>query len=574
MFFRKYSFLLKRTASWISLFSILVVMIRCAHQGMPSGGPEDETPPEIASRNPAHLSVNVDTASTLSLKWSEWMNRKSLENGFFMNPPHLGEPQFKWSGSGVKIQFDSSFLANTTYLISISSSVSDIHSVKIEQPILWAFSTGDSLNTGGINGRVTDPLTGGSGKNILVTAYHISDTADLRIWDTQPDYKVSVSEEGLFTFQYMNPGKYRLFAWADANTDREIQIGKERIAIPPYDCIASEDTDTGKQDIVLNLNYCDTAGPRILSVKATNPKLVSVFFSAPVPDSVFNLKKKFLFYTLSDSGSDTLKVLTAGKTNNPNEVLLITRTQAYSVRYRVDPELILYLTGDSAVAADDTLRFFSNSTEDTLPPRIISSFPKNNAKNILAGDSIDLAFSEPIHMLKLGRSIQLQDSSGDTVGFSYRSSGMTGMIINPVDQLEPEHNYKVLIYPGTLEDIHRNTNKDTLRVSFTTIPMKEMTRKISGTILSEDRNIPTLLFFDHLELKRTFRFFTDSAGFIIPSLPSGKYLFQAVKDANKNKRHDTGSLKPFSFAEQKTVFPDTLVFRARFENEITVQFER
>ncbi|MCL1946404.1 MAG: Ig-like domain-containing domain [Chitinivibrionia bacterium] len=56
----------------------------------------------------------------------------------------------------------------------------------------------------------------------------------------------------------------------------------------------------------------------------------------------------------------------------------------------------------------------------------------------------------------------------------------------------------------------------------------------------------------------------------LENVPVGKYTISLIDDKNQNKKHDFGTLFPFSVGEKKISFPDTLTTRERWEVEFDI----
>ena len=68
------------------LFILLV--ISCARQGTPSGGPKDETPPKYLSSNPDTLSLNVPVDLTeIKINFDEYLILKDHQTQLVVSPP-------------------------------------------------------------------------------------------------------------------------------------------------------------------------------------------------------------------------------------------------------------------------------------------------------------------------------------------------------------------------------------------------------------------------------------------------------------------------------------------------------
>lgn len=552
----------KKSAMHPILFLLvsLSFLFRCASMQAPSGGEEDKTPPSILKLEPAHAESKVDTNAALHIRWSEWMDRPSVERGFFINPSNSGTPRFKWSGSSVTVSFDSSFQKNTTYLISMASSVCDLHGVHIDKPISWAFSTGDSLATGRISGRISS-----FSSRTLVYTYRIpqNDTTFL-MSRRKPDYVISPSKEGIFHFAYMNPGLYRIFAFEDQDGDHQFEMGKDPIAIPAYDCKTQTDTAQAQENIVLQIHPFDTTSFGVVTAQAQNARTITCMFNKGVPAPSLEQIRFFTIVSLSDSTKDSLKVINISQGQNKSELVLISDYQKQGKQYKLSIQKLMDADGNTIRSGSDTVLFYSNIARDTLAPKISSVYPSASDPLVLPGDSICIFFNKPINARFFQMKFRLADSLGKSVDCNFRDCGMMQIQIFPSREMEGNQLYRIRVLPGALSDIFRNTNRDTLKYEFHVLAKDEFTRTISGRITG-NLTQTTILGWKHLASQREFFFKTKGNQYTIERIPEGKYLFYGFLDKNQNNRYDKGKLFPFEFSENLAMFPDTVSLRGLFE---------
>ena len=154
----------QRVLPFAAALGLAGLLIQCAGQIQPPGGPPDTVPPRIIRTLPDSNAVRVQTGS-VELEFSEYVDRRSVEESIFISP-YVGELQFDWSGTQVTFTFPQSLRRNTTYVVNVGTDVADLRAQnRMSSGFTLAFSTGDSIDQGYISGRVFDrsaPLTCGS----------------------------------------------------------------------------------------------------------------------------------------------------------------------------------------------------------------------------------------------------------------------------------------------------------------------------------------------------------------------------------------------------------------------------
>ena len=170
--------------------ALLLIIIRCAHQLPPDGGPVDKTPPEIIRVFPEDGSINFDE-DYLEIEFSEYVDNRSVQDAIFISPAIEGL-EYDWGGTELDISFTEPLKDSTTYTITIGTDAKDLNNGnKMEKAFNFVFSTGSKIDKGKIFGKVYDPKPSG----IMIFAYK-KDTSVIRPTEMKPTYISQVGESG------------------------------------------------------------------------------------------------------------------------------------------------------------------------------------------------------------------------------------------------------------------------------------------------------------------------------------------------------------------------------------------
>jgi hypothetical protein len=138
---------------FLMLALVFLLIWGCAKRGFPPGGPEDKNPPYVVGVSPAGGSVRVAPSSKISIEFSEKMKKRTVETAVLVSPPCRWGKRY-WEEGTYHLVPEHELRAGTTYLISVSNKVADVHGVKMEATFVSGFSTGDSIDAGIISGRI------------------------------------------------------------------------------------------------------------------------------------------------------------------------------------------------------------------------------------------------------------------------------------------------------------------------------------------------------------------------------------------------------------------------------------
>ncbi|MFC1562701.1 Ig-like domain-containing protein [candidate division KSB1 bacterium] len=215
-------------------FALLLcfILLKCASQGPPSGGSVDNVPPEIVDVYPAAGATNIDTHTDIYLKFSEDMNQISVEKSIFITPLLAEELYFRWDGKRLNIRNKNGLQSGVTYVINVGTESKDLRNIKMKNSYSWAFSTGESIDTCEISGKIfsEEEKTG-----ILIWAFKLNGDKEIDPSEHSPDYSTQTDEKGEFRLEYLSGGIYRLFAVNDINNNLKYDIQSDYIGIPCCD---------------------------------------------------------------------------------------------------------------------------------------------------------------------------------------------------------------------------------------------------------------------------------------------------------------------------------------------------
>jgi hypothetical protein len=216
-----------------------LVIHSCAQIGTPGGGPKDATAPKIKKSTPQNFSTAMQ-GSSIELAFDEYITLKSPKNEVLISPPLQKSPEYKLKGKKLYINWEEPLKENTTYTINLGQAVVDLHEGNPLDSNLFVFSTGNTLDSGNIQGIVTDAFTGkGIDKASVILYTEMRDsTPALEL----PFYYTRTDKDGNFRFSYLRQQPFFLFALDDKNGNYKYDLPNERLAFDPEHALAGQDS--------------------------------------------------------------------------------------------------------------------------------------------------------------------------------------------------------------------------------------------------------------------------------------------------------------------------------------------
>ncbi len=218
---------------------------RCANQGMPTGGPKDSIPPALLLTSPPMMGLNF-TGKEVRLTFNEYITSDAVSEELVVSPPLTKRPSVRTKSRSLIVGFNEELKPDVTYSLDFKNSVTDFNEQNPLPGLRLLFSTGPVIDTLRVAGMVKDGERLDPKEKITVMLH--GNTDDTAVYRSRPDYISRTDKRGLFLFDNVKPGKYRLYALDDANNNLGYDEGAEEFAFADSLVIPSalyvEDPDT------------------------------------------------------------------------------------------------------------------------------------------------------------------------------------------------------------------------------------------------------------------------------------------------------------------------------------------
>ncbi len=540
-------------------FFLLVVFVLsgCATQVPPSGGPPDTTPPQIIKTYPQNRTTNFKD-NYVEVEFSEYVDKRSVQDAIYISPYIEGEIQYKWSGRKLKIIFPEKLKEDKTYVITFGTEIRDLNAGnKMKESFTLAFSTGSTIDSGSIGGKIYSRR-----ENFMVFAYLLDgiNPDTLSPMHTKPDYVTQAGKDGTFKFQFLKLGKYRLIAVNDKLKNLLYNPGEDEYGVFRED-VKIDSLNPSAGNIIFKTTIEDTSKPFVSSVNVIDASHIFVKFSEKIilNEDAFKVEKEGEFLNfVPQIYPDSTKV-----------ILIMLDKLLNNRRYKLYVSKITDLAGNEIepkifeLSPEPGNKF----SEDTTAPSLIFSIPSDDETDIDLNVKMKLFFDD---VLNPDVEAILVDSSGVKVNVKIQQD-LNFLEIEPVESLKPDELYTLNVFK--IRDVSGNVFKDTLKISFRTIDPASF-GAIEGNVFCDDTSSSVIVSAFEVGKGKTFQTKTKcNSKFIFERVPQGRYLIEAFIDSNENGKYDYGKVYPFVPSERFSVYPDTVKVRARWTTEnINVKF--
>ncbi|MEG1936879.1 MAG: Ig-like domain-containing protein [Rikenellaceae bacterium] len=219
----------------VTLLFTSALFVRCARPAAPVGGPKDTIAPELISVFPANFTTNFK-AKEIVLSFNEYLQLKDVQKEVLISPPMGIMPQIGIKGRSIEIKFPKELVLepNTTYKIDFGRAITDNNEGNPAVRYKYVFSTGDSIESYAVSGKVIDAISGDSIFNAVVLFFDAA--ADSLALDSTlfKAKKLSITRtdsSGVFIATNLKPLDYKIYAIKDENGNKEYEPGTDKVSL-------------------------------------------------------------------------------------------------------------------------------------------------------------------------------------------------------------------------------------------------------------------------------------------------------------------------------------------------------
>ncbi|MCR5193534.1 MAG: Ig-like domain-containing protein [Bacteroidales bacterium] len=559
-----------RTVRALALPLLAFLLASCAKQGMPGGGPKDVTPPKVKSITPENRTLNFN-GNRFYIEFDEYVVVKNAENNVIVSPPLKNRAEYKTKGKGVMVTLHDTLSPNTTYLFQFKEAIADFNEGNLLPSMEYVFSTGDYVDSMSVRGKVSDALLlSPREETVTVWLYETSKYDDLiaSLNDTAvkaplPDYVTRCDKQGLFSFNSIKPGHYRVVAIQDE--DKNTKIG-------------ADESVGFSADVFESHNMRDSVMVDSTLRCAADEKTADIFIFTPdqkgvqrLTSSAFVAQGKIRVTSLLPmvnpslyAGSEQLRF----RMNSTSDTMTV-----WTLREKCD-SLQLVVSDPSGIQDTLNLRWRVKRTRDkNIALSSNGDGMSLSSKSPAYFDTMSLRFSTPMDIAKCKTDsvvsiMDMKDSSMCFCGVYFDSTEMNARIEFTLRQ---GAKYDISVTRGSFVDIYGHAN-DSLRTTIT-VSSKEDYGNINLHVVSDNTSaLIVQLTNEKGDIVRQ-RQLESGGDAVFLNLTPAKYRVRVVVDSNGNGRWDTGDIKLQRLPERVVYIPQTINVRANWDFEETITIE-
>ena len=324
----------------------LLTLAGCAQAGMPPGGPRDTNPPRLVRVSPDTNAVNV-RGGAISFEFDEVVSERPRGVAglaeLFIVSPSTGPSGVSWRRTRVEIRPRGGLKPNTTYTVRMLPGMLDLDSNMDSTGLTLVFSTGPTLASGRIAGRVFDWVAARPAPRATVQAIALPDSAR---------FGAEADSSGAFDITHMPPGTYLLRAMVDVNRNGLVD-GREL-----FDTITVTLVDSMRRDMLAAVR--DSLGVGLATADVRDSLTLRLTLDRPLDTLFVPAVSRFSVKAADSTVVAIARVLTQAD---------VDRAIADSVRTKAVQDSVRRVFQADSVRAADSARAAAAPVPATPPPR-------------------------------------------------------------------------------------------------------------------------------------------------------------------------------------------------------------
>lgn len=526
---------------------LILFSIRCAQITPLTGGKKDSNAPKVLKYDPENASVNF-SATVIEVQFDEYITIKDIANQFIITPQTKEIPEIKAYGKKLRITFNETLLPNTTYKLAFGNAISDLNESNVLQNFEYIFSTGNSIDSLKLSGKVVNAFNQKPSEQVLIGLYSIKSN-DSIIYKDKPLYITKSDNNGNFSFNYLPNSLFKIVGIKDQNKNLLYDGSEESIAF------TSEFVRPGDSNSVSLSLFKETPAKNFIK-KHVSPEYGKVFV-------IYNKAQ-----------SDIKKVVAKG-------------LAAYSQSYLKDTLVIYYMNTFDTL---ETIVNYETRKPDTLYTKIVSktSFDKrlknNEHKYVLRTNLTSIVpFYETLFIM-LNVPVDVKYLMEDKITLIEKADSLSKRIPIKIIKdknwitsfkikadLKPEVSYVLTIDKGAFGSDDQRIN-DSITYQFKTTSVDDYAQLKMKLFFPKKENYIILLLNDKEQIvdERTIQFSLTSTSektIEYKNLNPGNYFIRVVEDTNKNGVFNVGNYFTKQQPEKIFVNPSAIKLLAGWEIE-------
>ncbi len=503
---------------------IFIIFIGCAQQSMLTGGEKDTIAPQLVHKGDSLKNEINFVNREFELKFNENIQYLKSSNSILINP-NIKDVNVSVNKNLLLTKWEENLDSNTTYSFIFNNSIADLTEKNTVFRLQHTFSTGNTIDSGSINGKIIVLPKKDYGEDLLVKLINNKNKNQV--------YYGFTNKNGEFNIENIKNGDYQINYFKDVNNDFKL------------------DTLNDLQGFISGLISIDDSS-ELIEMVAFNP-----VGKTKVEKTLLNNAMKFEI-EFNQSVDSCIIYDTLNKEYYSSYDLK--KTHQFYLKDSVNKFLLIINSKSSSFC--DTLRVSrsKNDTEKNI------SFIKQENNSLIVNSSFTLLFNQFLKNIDTSKIQLTKDSFDIPYQIDYQSNHLN------ILPSAGSGNYHLKLFPKSIKGVINEKN-DTSDIHFVLKNQQEL-----STLELRVKNIPhsnsILQIIQNNQVKKEFAFKGEYIDTTFSNCQPGNYQLRIIDDRNKDNYWTTGNITKNRQPENIFDYDNEIILKRNWTANNTWDFKK
>jgi uncharacterized protein (DUF2141 family) len=498
------------------------------------GGPIDETNPTVISLTPTQNSINIKPEK-ITIEFDEYIKLENPSKNIIITPKiNKDEIEITAVKNKVNIVLNQELEDNTTYVFNFQKSIEDLSEGNSAENLKLVFSTGPSIDSLSVKGNVyyAFPKNQQEYKDVLVGLYLANDSTNF--FQTPRYYITQTDSAGNFQINNIKPGKYKGYAWEDANSNLKADFKSESFDFFLDTLEITQPIDS----LIFNLSKGDQTPIKLIRSSPNGRQYDLVMNRNPADIKLKHPEiGKSIFYTTATDK----------------------RIKLYTAQPILDSLQIGLELKDSVGFHIDSVFYAKFQESDRKPEKL--TITGNTGKSFYQKLPIELKFNKPLMQVNFDSLYIAYDTAQripittEMLSFADSATRTLLKIEVPIPDDLAYELFTIKAADSTFFDIDGYFNEKQFIGNYRKLKKETLSDGISGRILRATGPFIVQLLNGKGEVAYS-KTIEKTDKYQFTEIEPGTYEIRVIWDQNQNQRWDPANFKLKQYAEQVSYFED------------------
>ena len=266
-----------------------MILVQCASEAAPGGGPSDKTPPELLMSSIQSGATLVPADHSVRFVFSENLNTDIAEKSITVFPLSENTSSVLVKGKTITISPLTGWDPAVVYTIILGKNIADYRGNGLPQSMQFSFTAGENMPQNRLAGKINGLK---SGTTAVISISRKSTNPDSILLN--PEYYSQSGPAGDFVFEHLPMETFYVAAYIDLDKSNNYKENFDGVCVPAMPYVVPDTTD---KQLIFEAVYDNFLPGRLLQAESLQPTKSKLTFQKEI--ATWNKKENYLINSLN-----------------------------------------------------------------------------------------------------------------------------------------------------------------------------------------------------------------------------------------------------------------------------------